>query len=193
MIAAGYMAKHVVARTDWISAGGIKDIYSVSGCISEDFADYINFWKHNGFWLFDSAEIISAVAKEAGTPLDDTRLFYYEVFENQFDQVQESWSPFEPEASFRTEVSVPSARVLEGYDVVNFFAKTSPECSPLSCNNLAGSLVVNEHCLFSNFEEAFAAVESGAFRKGEPGPLRIFAVFSVQEAWPTLGFESALL
>ncbi len=80
------MAKHVVARPDWISAGGIKDIYSVSACITEDFADYINFWKHfNGYWLFDSAEIISAVAKEAGTSLDDTRLFYYEVFENQFD------------------------------------------------------------------------------------------------------------
>ena len=47
MIPAGYMAKHVAARPDGLKANQVKDIYSVSNCISDDFADYINLWKHN--------------------------------------------------------------------------------------------------------------------------------------------------
>jgi len=49
MVPAGGMAKRVVARPDWLHAERVSSIYSVSGCISEDFADYINFWKHNGY------------------------------------------------------------------------------------------------------------------------------------------------
>jgi hypothetical protein len=48
MIPVGYMAKRVHKRPDWLQAPHVVDIFSVSGCISEDFADYINYWKHNG-------------------------------------------------------------------------------------------------------------------------------------------------
>jgi hypothetical protein len=53
MIPAGYMAKRVYKRPDWLKAPHVAEIYSVSGRISEDFADYINYWKHNGYWYFD--------------------------------------------------------------------------------------------------------------------------------------------
>ena len=43
MIPAGYMAKNVVSKPDWLKANGVEDLYSVSGCISKDFADYIKF------------------------------------------------------------------------------------------------------------------------------------------------------
>lgn len=56
MIPAGYMAKRVVRKPDWLTTNRVEDIYSVSGCISKDFADYITFWKHNGYWLFDSSD-----------------------------------------------------------------------------------------------------------------------------------------
>jgi len=62
MIPAGYMAKRVVVKPDWIDAKQVTDIYSVSRHVSDDFADYINYWKHNGYWLFDSPEIIVTVA-----------------------------------------------------------------------------------------------------------------------------------
>ena len=39
MIPAGYMAKHVAARPDGLKANQVKNIYSVSNCISDDFAD----------------------------------------------------------------------------------------------------------------------------------------------------------
>ncbi len=42
------MAKRVSKRPDWLKAPQVIDIYSVSGCISKNFADYINYWRHNG-------------------------------------------------------------------------------------------------------------------------------------------------
>lgn len=64
MIPVGYMAKRVSVRPEWIKAEGVADIYSVSGCVSEAFADYIRYWKHNGYWLFDSREVIRQLAQE---------------------------------------------------------------------------------------------------------------------------------
>ena len=92
------------------------------------------------------------------------------------------WRRFEPESSFGTNVSVPEAKVLEGYDVVTFVAQTSPECSPLSCNSLASEVETNSRCLLPSFEQARKLLENGTFNNSEPGPYRIFAVYSV--AWP---------
>jgi hypothetical protein len=54
MIPVGYMFKKVMQRPDWLNADGVDDIYSLSGCTSEYFTDYIDYWKHNGYWLFNS-------------------------------------------------------------------------------------------------------------------------------------------
>jgi hypothetical protein len=67
---------------------------------------------------------------------------------------------------------------LEGFDVVTFFAKGAPECSPLSCNSMAEHMATNSHCLFDSFDEAEARLGSGEFNNCEPGPYRIFAVYS---------------
>jgi len=183
MVPAGYMAKRVVARPDWLHAERVSSIYSVSGCISEDFADYINFWKHNGYWLFNSPDVIIEVARENNIDLNGTVLFFYEVYELQFDSGK--WTHFEPEPSFPTVVSLPDAKALEGYDVVNFTAQTSPECSPLSCNALAAEVETNPRCLLTSFEQTRTLLENGTFNNSEPGPYRIFGVYSVP--WPRGG------
>lgn len=181
MIPAGYMAKRVSKRPDWIKAARVTDVYSVSHCISEDFGDYINFWKHNGFWLFDSPEAILTVAQENSIGLQGTSLFYYEVYDLEFDG--ENWRRFGPEPSIPTDVLVPPIKQLKGFDVVTFWCKTSPECSPLSCNGLAEELSTNPHCLFASFEEAKINLDKGKFKNSEPGPYRIFSVYSVDWAW----------
>ena len=181
MIPVGYMAKRVRRRPGWLAAPQVTDSYSVSNCQSENFADYIPYWKHNGYWFFDSPEIIESVAGEHSIQLGGTSLFYYEVYEMEFDG--ESWHAFSPEASFPTNVVAPSEKQLEGFDVVNFTARTSPECSGLSCSNLARDLPTNAHCLFDSFNDAEVSVSSGAFNESEPGPYRIFAVYSVD--WPS--------
>src|SRR5436190_9553699 len=84
MVPAGYMAKRVVTRPEWRGAASVSSIYSVSGCIAENFTDYINFWKHNGYWLFDSPDIIIGIARENEIDLDGTVLFFYEVHDLQF-------------------------------------------------------------------------------------------------------------
>jgi hypothetical protein len=53
------MAKRVIQKPDWLKATNVVDIYSVSSCLSEDFTDYIDDWKHNRYWVFDSPEIMS--------------------------------------------------------------------------------------------------------------------------------------
>jgi hypothetical protein len=58
MIPVGYLAKRVVPKPDILKAPQVVDIYSISNCMNDDFADYIGYWKHNGYWLFDSPEII---------------------------------------------------------------------------------------------------------------------------------------
>ena len=179
MIPAGYMAKKVVAKPSWIRAEGIDDIYSVSACMSGNFADYINFWKHNGYWFFDAPDVIRAVAAEHAIDLAGTTFFYYEVYPREYSDDDKCWYEFEPEPYFTTEVQVPRRKLLEGYDVVNFYAHTDPECSPLSCNGLAQKIAVNRHCLLGSFEEAKEKLEAGAFKKSEPGPYRIFAVYSL--------------
>ncbi len=178
MVAAGYMAKRMQRRPEWLKVPHIAEIYSVSGCISEDFADYVDYWKHNGFWIFDSPEIIKNLASENSIELEGTSLFYYEVHEKEFDGT--AWQPYSPESSFSTKVVLPSKKQLEGFDVVTFFAKNLPEHSPLSCNSMAEELSTNAHCLFESFDEAETNLNKGAFNNSEPGPYRIFSVYSVE-------------
>ena len=178
MIPAGYLYKTVELRPAWIEAPGVRDIYSLSRCISDAFDDYIEHWKHNGYWLFDTPAIMQAIAREAGLHLEDMKLFYYEVYEKEYSEEVGTWAPFEPE-QFPTNVKRPEELHLEGFDVVTFSARTSPECSPLSCCNLAKDLPVNAHCLFDTFEQAWQALETGKFNHSEQGPFRIVAVYSV--------------
>ena len=179
MIPVGYMSKRVEEKPEWLKTGAVVDIYSLSNCISEDFIDYINYWKHNGYWLFDSPEIIEDIAKVASADLSGNILFYYEVHEYEFNDHSNAWITFTPEESFMTNVQVPTEKHLQGFDVVTFSVHTTPECSPLSCNSLATTIPVNQHCLFNTFEEARIAIEKGLFEASEPGPYRIFAVYTL--------------
>jgi len=176
------MAKSSCEKPAALQLPSVLDVYSVSSCVNEDFADYIDCWKHNGFWLFDSPEVIREVAREKAVSLEGAKLFYYEAYEMEFDEKQMSWSAFAPEGGLKTDVAIPDEKRLEGFDLVTFYARNAPECSPLSCNCVAKDVPVNEHWLMRTFEEAKAALEDGKFSGAEPGPYRIFAVYSVD--WP---------
>jgi hypothetical protein len=180
MIPVGYMAKSSCKKPKGFDLPDIDDVYSVGNCVNDDFADYINYWKHNGYWLFDSPEIIRTIAQENAIDLHDAKLFYYEAHEMEF--TGNVWRPFSHDSSLPTNIVQPSEKRLEGFDVVTFCGGNTPECSPLSCCYLAKELHTNSHCLFETFEEAEESVSSGKFAGSEPGPYRIFAVYSVD--WP---------
>jgi hypothetical protein len=186
MIPVGYMAKRVSLRPAWIKTANVVDVYSVSDCGAAcDFCDnlggmpYDNDWNHNGFWFFDSPELIKGVAKRKSIQLDGTLLFYYEVCELELDAG--NWQAFGPEPSIPTNVRVPAYKRLEGFDVVTVSNRGAVEHSPLSCNSMADELATNVHCLFASLEEAQANLNNGLFNFDtcEPGPYRIFSVNSV--------------
>jgi len=175
----GYMYKRISRRPEWLHVPTVVDIYSASSCISHDFCDYINYWKHNGYWLFNSPEVMQSLAAEHEVNLEDCTLFYYEAYDFQFIQTDRVWVEFSPIEDFVTDVLNPVSSTLEGYDVSTFLCGNKPECSPLSCNYLARDLTVNQHCLFATLEDAKLAIDGGKFENSESGPLRIFAVYSV--------------
>jgi hypothetical protein len=176
------LAKRSCEKPKGFGLPEVEDVYSVSGDVNDDFADYINAWKHNGYWLFDSPAIIRAVADEMAISLENSKLFYYEAHAMEFNEKLMNWCEFAPESSMQTDVLVPAEKHLEGFDLVTFSAHNSPECSPLSCNGLAENVRTNSHCLIETFAEAKAALESGKCSNAEPGPYRIFAVYSAE--WP---------
>ncbi|MGA2062316.1 MAG: hypothetical protein ABSG67_17675, partial [Thermoguttaceae bacterium] len=85
MIPVGYMAKNVVSKPEWLKTDRVFDLYSISNCMSDNFADYIQYWKHNGYWFFDSPYIILSLSAENNINLNNTKLFFYEVYELEYD------------------------------------------------------------------------------------------------------------
>jgi hypothetical protein len=172
------MAKKIAQRPIWLPAPAVQDIYSVCGHVSRYFADYFKHQKHNGYWLFNSVDILRSLAQANSFPLGDCKTFYYEVFEQEFDEEIMKWKPFRPDRALPTAVVLPASRRLEGYDVVTCSIR-SPQCSPLACNKLATAIRTNAHCLFDSFDDAKARLEAGFFEPSEPGPFRIVAVYSI--------------
>lgn len=180
MIPVGYMYKSVVERPGWLGAPSVGDVYSVSRCVSTDFAEWIHAWKHNGFWFFNEPQTIVEIAKDKGASLDRLTLFFYWMYEKEWDSDDEQWHEISPNESFHTNVQIPEKLQKHGYDVVTYTSGNAAECSPLSCNHYASEFDTNNHCLLNTFDEAMRLVENGSFLKGEPGPYRILEVCTVE-------------
>ncbi len=179
MIELGYMAKRIATRPDWLDVPHIRKIVAVANCMSESFCDYTEFWKHNGFWFFDSPVVIRALASEHNVSLSDTSLVYYRGYERQWDAEHGEWKACNNDPDLPTNITPPDSPALLGYDVVTYSFQNAPECSPLSCNGIAAEMEVNEHCLINSLEDAIRQLETGAFDYSEPGPHRIIAMHAV--------------
>lgn len=182
MLQAGYMAKRISPPPGWLKPPHIRDVCSVGDCVNDDFADFVDFSEHNNYRLFDSPRSIQDLATNKALSLINTTLFYYEIYEREFDGV--NWETFTTDEVRAPNVTLPVIKNLLGFDVVTFSQGTVSviEHSPLSCNSLAEDITVNSHCLIETFDGAKLALESGQFEDAEPGPYRIFAVYSV--GWP---------
>ena len=133
MIQAGYMYKRIVAQPEWLKCKNVVQIYSVSGCTSEDFANYIPYWKHNKYWFFNQPEDMDVIIADQKIP-NDFELLFDEMYEQEFDEEEQAWEEFAGEDSFGYDVKNPSQKEFLGFDIVCYSLGTSHECSPLSCN-----------------------------------------------------------
>ena len=175
MIPAGYIAKRIVSKPDYLEAKQVSSIYSLSGCISAFFdEDYILHWKHNGFWLYDSPETISEIANQKNLSLKDITIFYYEVYEQECCNLSGEWRPIQPEESFSTQVQIPKIKKLQGFDVTTHYNGIG--CSYLSCNHMAEQLPTNEKCLFHRLEDCIHSLRQLRFQKCSEGWVRIYSV-----------------
>jgi hypothetical protein len=184
MTPAGYLLKRVVPAPPWVCARPGASVCSLSGCVSEAFANYVPKWRHNGYWLFDRPEIALEIAAEDGIDASGLALFYYEVHEQQFVEDRRAWQTFAPNDAFPTNVIRPAGFERLGWDVVTFSSNASPECSPLTCCGLAGAADANDFCLLASDEDARSKLESGFFDGSEPGPFRIFSVWRAPASPP---------
>lgn len=180
MIPAGYIAKKIAKRPDWLKSDSVEDIFSVSGCISQDFSDDSNHGKQNKYWFFDSPDIIQEILLKEGKGSDQFTMLYYELYEKEFNQKTKKWESCRGEESFGYSVKIPMNKSCMGYDIVAYSVGTSHECSLLSCNHLAEEIPVNKHCLVDTLEGAIHIVERLDDFKAEPGPYRIIGVYRVE-------------
>jgi hypothetical protein len=181
------MAKFIASPPEWL-ADRVTDIYSFTPHGSKNFEHFIDDWQegevepNNAYRLYDSPELIRQLATTHHVDLSDSVLFFYELYEQEYDEDDAEWYPFSLHFPTR-DIVAPSVKKLEGYDVVAVEAKM-PDCSPLcpACGTLAASVETNEHCLLPSLETACELLNMGQFDNTEPGPFQIFAVYSVD--WP---------
>ena len=77
----------------------------------------------------------------------------------------------------RPEPSPPGYAWL-GYDLCSRSAGTNLECSPLSCNDLAGECGANRSCLLDDFDDALRTVRTLCGMGAEPGPYLLIEVWA---------------
>lgn len=180
MISVGFMGKLISPCPEWILKDSVQSVYSVSNCISSDFCEESGYNLRNHYWFFDSPQIIMSLSKAESISLGLLALLYYELYPKQYDM---GWQDLNEYMNITSQIAKPLGPSLLGYDVVSTSVGVVPECSPLSCNSLANELPVNKYCLFDTLSDAITSLENGEFDDSEPGPYKIFSVYSTQ--WPS--------
>jgi hypothetical protein len=173
MIFAGYFARRIEPRPDCLNAPGVREICSVSECISSGAEGWISAWRHNGFGWFNSVADALGVVPEPQQA--EFRLFAYRIHREVFRGTQRT--ALSVPGDVRPE-PLPGAFRSLGFDSASKSSEQglSLECSPLSCNGLASELPVNEHCLFPTLEAALAGAERFAVEQPEPGEYYVVEV-----------------
>ncbi|NBR85553.1 MAG: hypothetical protein EB141_08315 [Verrucomicrobia bacterium] len=177
----GYFAKLTLKRPDWLKATQVDEICSASTCMSRADWDWINDWKHNVIWLYDTPELALSVVPAEALPACD--LYAYRLYPVRF--IKGIRTPY----SFPEVNTAPLSSHYErlGYDLFERAFESVSECapffgcSPLSCNNLAAEVPTNRYFLLDTAEEVFALAPTmeipGKPPRGEPG------LYHIVEVW----------
>jgi hypothetical protein len=169
---AGYFPKRIALRDEWLKAPAVREVWSVSECISEGPPDWVSQWRHNDVWLFDTPELAESVV-----PPGERGLYVvlgYRIWDRMFDEGDELELDEdlprleEPAAGFES----------VGFDAVARLGTRNFGCSPLSCNGGAETFATNERCLFRTFDEAVAGAKAFSSGNWEPGPYWVVEVLA---------------
>lgn len=171
----GYFYKKVIQDENYTKALNnlnVREICNASSCFFEEPDGWMERWKHNGYFLYNSSDIAHAVI-EGLDDKDEYVLYAYKQFPLKIENgcvieeeiVTESIEPIDKEFRFL------------GYDVVSKHMSEQFGCSPLSCNDGAKMMKTNDCCLFSSYEEALTGAKEFSSGMWEPGPYYIVEVY----------------
>src|SRR4051794_22189827 len=173
----GYFPKNIATCPEWLEAAGVREVCSVSGCVSPGPEGWINHWAHNEMWAYDDEQSAWGVVP-GGQSNPAYRMFAYRMFPVEFDKGRQRPSDIPPLAVR----PLPAGYRRLGYDVVSRSCGSTFECSPLSCNYAARQVKVNGHRLLDDAAEAFRlAVPLSREEGAEPGPYFVVEVWRREE------------
>ena len=173
MIPAGYTVKIIHEKDDWLKVSNVRQIYSVSECISKCPINHYDHWKFNSLVFYDNEKILEELLVKDVINKSELTWFYYEIFEKEISNG--IWKEFEVE---KLNVEKLDSYKLVGFDIACYSIGSSHDCSPLSCNRGAEVFEVNEFCLINKLEDAINSAEKIDKDGGyETGPYRILGVY----------------
>jgi hypothetical protein len=171
----GFFPKTTAPAPAWLGAPSVREICSVSECISAGPANWINHWKHNAFGFYHTEALAAEVIGPSSGQFD---LYAYRLFPLRcLGQQIETISIDSPVNA------VPEDFSFLGHDIVTKSGPDFFECSPLSCNKGAIKYEVNQFCLIGGQDEALKILQEIS-RDGsyEPGPYYLFEVYRKRNA-----------
>ena len=167
-VGVGYFPKRTQPQPDWLRVEHVREVCSVSECVSAGPNDWVAQWKHNALGFFDTeAAALDVVRDPVGL-----EMYAYRVYPLQFDSgLSRSWAvPIHVALDLREYVFL-------GFDLVSRSISDYFECSALSCDSAAKEFVVNSHCLIDDYDAAWAACLAVSRGEYEPGPYYLFEVY----------------
>ena len=167
----GYTAKQPMPRPERFRPESVREIASVSECIAHRPNGWIDEWQHNDWFVYDTPELARTIAVKLGAA--SWPIHAWRMLPMRFEETGEV--PIEISADA---APIPPSFERLGWDVVSRSVSPMFECSPLSCNEMATRIAVNEMCLLSSLEEAVAVARRFAHDQlVEPGDYFVLEVW----------------
>ncbi len=173
MVDAGYFAKVIEPTPDWLKCQSVREICSVSTCISSGADEWIDHWCHNELGWFNTIEDAWSVVP--ASERHRYRLFAYRLTLTRFRKGE----PLEVALPADVHpVPIPATFRSLGYDAVSKSMESvlGFECSPLSCNSMAQEIPANEFCLFATEAAATDGAQAFSIQEPEPGDYYVVEV-----------------
>ena len=174
MTLAGYFPKITAIPAGCPLPPHVTEVCSVSNCLNGAPDRWVERWLHNELSLFNSVGDARAVAGAD----ERFEVFAYRVLDAYFeDGHRREWVPGPLAVT-----ALPEGYRSIGFDAVSRSAGWAFECSPLSCNMMAGEIPVNQYCLADSVEAAIAMAVRFSQGTVEPGPYYVVEVLRAAAA-----------
>lgn len=184
----GYFPKKTMGRDEWFGNASVEEVCSVSNCMSKAPEDWLNYWKHNAYGLYDTEEQAWAIVRNDPVSYD---MYGYRLFPFVFDGGAGTSMSVQP-----TAIAQLAEYDFLGYDPVSREEAFTIEFghSPLSCNKGFEQYPVNRFCLLDRLEDAWlgtAEIAKAAQAMGawEPGPYYLCEVYRKRRQRTTVRME----